>query len=405
VPTDRGLRRLVAATAVTNAGSMLTAIALPLAAIGALGAGASQLAALRIAGLLPGLVLGPWLARAVDRASPRRALVAAELLGALAVAAVAVSHALGVLSLAVLMGSALALGAASFAFGVARVAAVPALVERAQFGEANAALRTAEAASEGVAFAAGGALVQAVGAPTAIGLDALSFLGSAALLRGLPGDEPAPARERSREPGALAAGLRRVGADPVLAALAVAYALIGLGTAITGVVYLLFATRTLGFEPGLLGVVFALGSLSSVAGGVLAPRALARLGVGAALILGVAVFGLCGLALPLASGAGASALALLALHQLGDGFYVTYDVAQTGTQQRRVAREELGRVNGVFRSGAALATLLGAALGGVLGEALGPRAALVAGAGSVLAAAAILALSPVRRSGGEPPLT
>jgi predicted MFS family arabinose efflux permease len=119
------------------------------------------------------------------------------------------------------------------------------------------------------------------------------------------------------------------------------------------------------------------------------------------MIAGLTVFALCGFALPLAAGAGAAALALLALHQLGDGFYIVYDVGQTSAQQRRVPRAELGRVNGVFRTAAAAATLFGAVLGGVLGEALGPRYTLACAAAILLAGAALLAASPVRRLAAE----
>jgi Major Facilitator Superfamily len=277
----------VGATAVTNAGSMLTALAFPLAAIGLLGASPADLAVLRVAGLAPGLALGPWLGRVVDRFPRRRVLAAAELVGAASVGGVAAAHALGLLSLATL-AAAFTLGAASFAFGVARVAIVPGLVGQPRVAEANAALRTAGAASEGVAFAAGGALVQALGVPAALGLDTLSFLGSAFLIRGLP-DEAAPegAAGAARARGArLADGLRRVVADPVLLALAAATALVGLSFSIASVVYLLFATEGLGFAAGVLGLVFAVGSVSSVAGGVIAPRVIQRLGPGRSMVGG-----------------------------------------------------------------------------------------------------------------------
>ena len=78
----------------------------------------------------------------------------------------------------------------------------PTIVERERLVEANGALAASGSASEFLAFGVSGFLVQALTAPIAIAIDALSFLVSAALLGSIRRPEAAPPPPRGSRAGA-----------------------------------------------------------------------------------------------------------------------------------------------------------------------------------------------------------
>ena len=89
--------------------------------------------------------------------------------------------------------------------------------------------------------------------------------------------------------------------------------------------------------------------------------------------------------------------ALLVTAQLGDGFYLIYEINQVSLRQS-VADERLqGRVNATFEFAGIGASLVGALLGGLLGQWVGVRPVLFAAAIGTILAALLIALSPLRR--------
>ena len=165
----------------------------------------------------------------------------------------------------------------------------------------------------------------------------------------------------------------------------------------TGVAYLLFVYEELGFSPGTLGMLFAIGAASSLLGAVTAERFSERFGLGPTMIGGVALLSLTLLVLPFAPGATLVGALCIAIQQGGDGFYVLYDVGQTSLRQRMTPDALFGRVNASERFVRAVAMLTGVVLGGVLGEVIGLRATLwIAGAVPLLGAL-WLVRSPVRK--------
>jgi MFS family permease len=405
----RDFLRLFWAATITNFGSMITQLALPFAAIQTLRAGAAELAVLRACVLLPGFALGLLAGAWLDRLRRRPVLVASDLLRAALYASVAVFAAAGTLQIAHLYAVGLGAGLLSFLFHVARDAYVPALVPRSGLVAANARIQAGEGVSEGVGFGAGGWLVQLLGAPQALLVDATTFVASGALLARIRTPEPAPERRGGARPARaalreVAEGLRFVARHPVLLPLAASGALLALGWQVTSVVQLLFLDQ-LGFAAGWLGLVFAAGSASSLLGALTAARAGRRLGAGASMAAGLAVLGAGMLAVPLVQGPGAVGFALLVAQQLGDGGAVVYGVHEASLRQASAPRALRTRVNACFSVSAQGAMLAGSALGGALGEAVGARATLVAGAAFALVAALVVALSragSVREIGGGP---
>jgi MFS family permease len=380
--------RLVAAATISNLGSMLTRIALPFVAVDVLGASAREMSGLNAARVLPALALSLAVASFVDRRRKRGLLIGSDLGHAALLAAVPAAHALGVLSMPVLWLFALASGLLSLVFGVARHAYVAALVARERLVLVNSRITAGNAAAEAFAFAAGGWLVQWLTAPFALLADAVSYLASAACLGGIRAREPEPAGEpgRAARRGVLP-GLRALRASPELFALAWVGAAGVLANEVLGVVYMLFVRRELGFSPGTLGMLFAVGSLASLGASFLAVRVGRALGPRAAMGVSLGAAGLAVAALALAPGATSLGAALIALQQLGDAGFVVFEIHALSRRQAAAPAELQGRIHGTFSFLSSWAMLAGALLGGLLGDALGPRATIAVAGGAFVALA------------------
>jgi MFS family permease len=385
---------------------MLTRIALPFVAVDVLAASARDMSGLNAARVLPSLVLGLALASWVDRRRKRGVLIASDLGHALLLGAVPAAYVLGALSMPVLWLFALVSGLLSLVFEVARHSYVAALVPRGRLVHANARITAGNAAAEAFAFAAGGWLVQWLTAPFALLADAATYLASAACIRGIRAREETPRLRlaawddaahtaRLGSPLRLSPGLRAIQCDPQLRALAWVGAAGVLANELLGVVYMLFVRRELGFEPGALGMLFAVGSLASLASSFLAVRIGRALGPGKAMAVSLAGAALAVGALALAPGPSWLGAALIALQQLGDAGFVVFEIHALSLRQGAAPAELQGRIHGSFSFLSSWAMLGGALLGGLLGDALGPRLTIAVASGLFLAIAlAWWALAP-----------
>jgi MFS family permease len=168
--------------------------------------------------------------------------------------------------------------------------------------------------------------------------------------------------------------------------------------------YMIFVTRGLDFEPGVLGVIFGLGGISSLFGAAMAGRAARRFGTGPAIIAGIAMMGVSMYFIPLAQGPTAIAAGLLIAQQLvGDGMYMIFDINATSLRQAIAPEEALGRVNAFMRILGLGSVLAGILAGGEIAEAFGLRTALTIGASSMIACASLLFFSPIRVLRDAPP--
>ncbi len=167
---------------------------------------------------------------------------------------------------------------------------------------------------------------------------------------------------------------------------------------IVGTIYSIYALRQLGFMPGLLGIVYAVGGVSSLSAALLAGRVTRRFGIGPTMIVGLVLATMGILFLPLARGAGIVALLLLLAQQVvGDGGATMYEINQMSVRQAIAPAALLGRVNAGIRVRSLGATLFGSVVGAVLAQSAGYRTALLAGALAMLASAVVVVRSPVSR--------
>lgn len=343
--------------------------------------------------LLLSLPAGVW----VDRLPRRPLLVAAD------VARFAVLLTLPLLALAerlaiahVYAAAALA-GACGVVFELAHRSYLPAVVGRDELVEANGLLEAGGSASEVIAPAAGGALVQAASAPFAVLVDALTFLVSAAFVASIAGPEERPAMgEGRRLLQEVGEGLSVVARVPLLRTIALASATFSFFGGMIGALYLLFGIRELSLSPAAVGAIIGVGGLGSLFGALLAGAAARAVGLGPAIIISRVVTGCLTFLIPLAGGPPAMAAAFLIAGQLlGDPFWVVYEIGQMSLRQSITPDRLLGRVNATFHLIVAGGAPLGGLAGGALAELVGVREALFVAASGSLAGCLWLLFSPL----------
>lgn len=397
--------RLWAAAAVSSFGSYVTRLALPLAAILVLGVGPLGVGVLRSAELIAafgvGLIAGAW----VDRLRRRPVMIWADLGRAALLGSIPVAAVLGVLTLAQLLVVAFGAAILTTFFDVADRSFLPDVVPRGRLHEANSTLTATTSVSEFVAFGVGGWLVQILTAPIAIAIDAASFLGSAILLGRIRTVEspPTPVAERGRIAAEIREGLAALAADPLLRPLAAANAAVFAGWGIFGATFLLFTVKELGFDPGVVGLIAAMGGFSAFIGAVAAGPAARRLGYGRTLIAALACSAVGNLLIPLAPGATLVGVVCLVGQQLlADSALVVFEIGDVTIRQTIVPERLLGRVNAGMRVTGVGAQLAGTIAGALVAEAVGLRAALYLGAALGAVGAIALAASRVRSLGELP---
>jgi MFS family permease len=393
----RDFALLWAGQGVSQVGSAITPVALPLLALAALDASAADLGLLTAAGYAAWIFVGLPAGALLDRVRRRPVLIAADLGRALALASVPVAAAAGVLTLAQLYVVALVTGVLSVVFEVGWTAYLPAVVPRERLADGNARLSVTASAAHLVGPGAGGVLVQLLGAGLAVLADAASFLVSAVSLGAIRSREPRPPRAADRHLGReIGEGLRHVFTHPLLRAFAGAAAVANLGFAAVQALTVVFLVRDLGQPPGTVGLLMGLGTVGGIVGGVLAPRLLRRLGSARGIVVATAATLPFGLLVPLA-GRGAGLAWFVAGQVVVMAGIIVFNVGVATAIQSLVPSRLLGRANASFRLLTRGALPVGAVLGGLLGEAYGARWALGAAYALNLFAVAPLLLSPLRR--------
>jgi predicted MFS family arabinose efflux permease len=387
--------RLAAGLLLSRTGDQLTTIALLWLVLDLTGSGAAVGLVLLCAGLPP-VVTGPLLGRVLDRWSPRRVMVADNVLRALLVGAIPVLHWLGRLDLPLIYGLSLASGALIPATDVGARVVLPRLVDEHDLERANALLSVGDQVSALVGPAVGGLLVGVVGAPPVLLLDAVSFLAMAALVRPLPDPPADPAPPLPVRASAGRAALGDPAVRVVLAVTLVYFLAYGpLEPALP-----LYSRDVLDAGPGGYGLLWSAFGAGALLGLATVP-VVGRLRPGRALAGNALAWGAALLPLLVVT---AIVPAMLAL-AVGGLIWAPYVTIESTLLQRLVPASLLGRVFGVRRAVTAAAVPLGAAAGGLLLSHASPTVVIgVSAVTCMLAGAAALCLPalhriPARRAG------
>ncbi|WP_018335260.1 MFS transporter [Actinomycetospora chiangmaiensis] len=390
----RGFPSLVTSATVSEVGSQVSVLVLPVIAATVLAATPWEMGVLSAAGMAPFLVVGLPAGALVDRWRPRRVMVVCDLVRALLLVTVPLTAWLGGFSPGQLVAVAFAVGVATVFGDVASQSILPGLVDRDDLVRANSVLMTGATAAQVAGPGVGGLLLRVVSAPVALLADVASFLLSALLLLRVPAPpRPVPSRRRALL-AEIAEGLRYVVGHPVIRRITVCTAGINLASGLRDAVVVLFALRTLGLSPSTLGLTLSVGAVGGVLGAVSAGRLADLVGQGRVVPLMALVEVPFAALTPLADGA-----VLLAVSSAGVAFVaVAYNVAQVSMRQRTCPPALLGRMNASIRTVVWGTPPVGALIGGGLAGALGLATVLWIAAGVTLLAAAPVVFSPLLRN-------
>ena len=397
--------RLWAGQTISAFGSLVGATAIAFTAILVLHATPFQLGMLAVfrGGFLTGLIAGAW----VDRLRRRPILIGADIGRAMLLATIPTAAILRHLRIEQLYVITFLVGILSIFFDVAYESYLPSLIGRDQLIEGNSKLSSSASVAELSGLGVAGWLVQLFTAPVTILIDAVSFFVSAISIWVVRAPEPAAVAEV--QPNMLREiieGLRFTLHHTPLRATAACTLSKEFFGGIYGALVMLYMVRDLGFAAGILGSIWAVGGLSSLAGAVSAGSMTRRLGIGPAMIVGLILYSIAMLFIPLAQGTTLTAALLLIGQQvLGDGAATLYQTNQVSLRQAITPARLLGRVNATaefLRLGAAL---VGSLLGGLMGNTIGVRKTLVVGSLGSLLSTRWLGVSPIRalRTAPAPP--
>ncbi len=164
-----------------------------------------------------------------------------------------------------------------------------------------------------------------------------------------------------------------------------------------GALVIFYMVRDLGFAPGILGTIWAVGGISSLAGAMATGGVTRRLGIGPAMIVGLLLSSIAMFFIPLAQGATLTAALLLILQQVsGDGPGTIYQINEVSLRQGIAPERLLGRVNASAEFLRLSATLAGSLLGGLIGGWIGVRSMLFVASFGTLLSTFWLVFSPIR---------
>ena len=392
---DRVFRRYWSASTISMFGDQISGIALPLAAVLVLHAGAAQMGYLTALEWLPsllfGLPAGAWVDR---RGRRRRTMIAADLGRAALFASIPVCYALHVMTLPQLYLVTFGAGMLSIVFNVSDATLFVAIVAPERYVDGQSLIYGSRALSFVGGPSIGGVLVQVLSAPFAIAADALSFLGSAFFLgRIRPAEPPADDGE-----GSVLAGARFIAGSALVRASLIAVATINFFNLMFAALYLLYAVRVLHIRAGVVGVLIGAAAVGALLGSAVTKRIAARIGVGWAYTVGCLLFTAPLVLWPLAHGRMSLVLVTLFVAEFVSGFGVMVLDISIGAIFAAVIPDRLrSRVTGAFQAVNYGTRPLGALLGGLLGSVIGLRPALWIAALGGITGFALLLPTPLPR--------
>jgi MFS family permease len=371
-----------AAQLLSNLGTQVSELAIPLTAVLLLSATPIEMGVLTAMEALPSLVLGLFLGVLVDRVRRGRLLLWCNVGQGVLIGTIPVAALLGVLTLPQLYVVTFMAGGLALAYGLAHTAYVPVLVtDRQQLTAANGSIALSDSVTNVGGPGLGGVLVQLLTAPIAVALDAASFFVAAVLQRAGLRDDPPPVPAGTGSSGlveSLREGVAAFAQHRGVVALTMAKAVPDFFNWGLLALYVLYAVRELHLSAATIGLIAMIGALGAVLAGAIAAPVSRWLGVASTSVLATVLFGGAPLLIPLAAGPTWLVVTLIALGHFLGGLGVVYLIIVRATiLQQSVAPHLLGRVGAVMRLIEWGPGPIGGIFGGLLGAALGLRAGLV----------------------------
>ena len=389
--------KLWSAQSVSQFGSNISEVALPLVAVLVLHATAFQVAALGTVDFLPFLLFslpaGVW----VDRLPRRPILVLADLGRAVALGSIPIAAAVHHLTLPQLYVAGFVTGTLTVFFDVSYQSYLPSLVDRAQLVDGNSKLEVSRSTAQIGGPGLGGLLVRAFTAPYAVLADAASYLWSALFIFAIRQREVVPERNAAsssmrRE---LVDGLKYLLGHRYWRPISISTATFNFFNNVGTAILIVYAVRRLHMSPLEIGLTFALANLGGLAGAFLAGRIGTRFGLGRTILLGTIIDSVPFVLIPLAPASFPIPFLVAAFTFVGFGV-VLYNVSAISLTQALTPERLLGRVNASRRFIVWGTIPLGSLVSGALAATIGLRPTLFVGTIATTLAILPIALSPVR---------
>ncbi|MBV1849553.1 MFS transporter [Catellatospora tritici] len=381
------------ASVISQMGSAVTKIALPVLALVALNASNFEVSLITVASYAAIILIGLPAGVIADRLPLRALQVTMDLSRAALVASIAVAWWLGALTLAHVIAVAFIVGLASNIAFVANASFLPAVVPKDQLTLRNGQLSATLSITQLIGPAFGGLLVQAAGAAVSTIVDAVSYVTSAVLLGRLRGtDQRRPARPQGSFVSQIAVGLRFVMRHPIIRPSILAASAVNFSNGAILAATPPFVLRTLHLPASMVGVVMSLEAVGVFVAALFTARLSARFGDARVILWATAAGGAISVLMPLAFGGVVSVIVLYGVGSAGLAAGVTLLSVITRTHRQVVSPPEvLSRVMASVRFITWGATPLGALAAGVAATVWGPREGLVCGVvGALLAPVALL---------------
>lgn len=373
---DHDFRQLFIADTVSQFGTQISVLALPLVAVLVLNATPFEVGLLAacetLAFLLVGLPAGAW----VDRMRRRNVLIAGDIGRAFVLATIPVAWWLDVLTMPQLYAVGLATGVLTVFFDVAYQSYLPHLVGRDNLVEGNAKLEAVHGVAQISGPAVAGVVIQWLTAPVAVLADAVSFAASALSVGLIRKREERPQRKPDQHLGReIAEGLKFVVGNRLLRSIALCTGSSNFFNAMLGAMLILFLAKDLGQPPSVLGLVLSIASVGGLLGALTATRIAKWLGQGPTIWISTAFGSPFGLLWPLAQ----ADWRMWAAAVGGAVWWfcaVVYNITQVSFRQGLTPEALLGRMNATMRFLVWGTLPLGGLVGGLLGQHLGVRETL-----------------------------
>jgi MFS family permease len=382
---------------VSETGSAVTQLALPLTAVVVLRASTFQVGALAAAATLAFALIALPAGAIVDRRAKRWLMIWCDVARMLIIGSVPLAAAFGALTLGQLYAVAIAAGVCTVFFDVSYQSYLPGLIGKEDLVEGNGKLGATQSFAQLAGPGLGGALVGLVGAARALSADAISYAVSVASLLAIRAREEVPdPGQRQKLRTEIAEGLSFVLRHPILRKIVACTGTANLFGSMAVALEFIFLIRLLHVRPAGTGLLIAVASLGGVAGGALSGRLSRRIGSARLIWFSVLVLSLPQFLIPLAEpGWRVSAFVV---GQAGFWFSaVVYNVAQVSYRQAVTPPRLMGRMNAAVRWIVWGTMPLGALIGGALGTAVGVRPTLWIGLVGSWAAGFWVYFSPLRR--------
>ncbi len=319
-----------------------------------------------------------------DRFDRRRVMIASDLGGAVAFAAMALVRDPGWL-----LAVAFVAAVVETPFWSASAAAIPNMVSSEDLSWANGLLQLGENAGIMLGPALGGALLAVLGPSPVFAANAVSFVVSAALVATVHGRFSGDRADEEEHRG-IGAGAAFIARDRVLRTMVLAWVVFVLGIGVAMVADVPLA-EAFGTGPTGYGVMIAAWGAGSVLGSF-AGRRMTEANEPRGLVFGTGVIGVSTLGIAISPWF-PPVLVLLFAGGLGDALTM---VAERGIQQRRTPDAVRSRVVAAGEAAVSLAIAVGFALGGPVVGVIGPKGAYAVGGATALLAAGVFL--PVLRS-------